>query len=195
MCGKNQRNEVSHRLWKMVQEKYGHQAPSVSSLRHCRQGFQVRGTVGQRSRSGRTGISDADVARAEKAFQKNLEKSLRSAAAELCILFSTVQKALHEKPGMFRYNISFLLKLLPDDYPRRLIYAQHTHLELESDSGYQDCIVFSDECASHTNGAVNWHDARVWGPENLHTVVELPITTQKILVWCGIPNGKIFSFF
>lgn len=172
---------------------YGNPAPSANSLRQWRREFQERGTVGHRPRSGRPQINDADVARIERAFQEQPTKSLRVASAELGIPFSTIRKVLHEKLKMFPYKISFLQQLLPEDCLIRLNYAHHIRRELRNDSGYLDRVVFSDECVFHTNGVVNKHNARVWGRENPHTVVGVPQTSEKVMVWCGMHKTKIIG--
>lgn len=73
--------------------------------------------MGHRPRSGRRGISDADDARTERDFQPEPAKCLRLASVELEISSLTIQKVLHEKPGIFPYEIRFLQHLLQVDYP------------------------------------------------------------------------------
>lgn len=173
--------------------KYGNPAPSENSLRQWHRQFRDRGTLGHAPRSGRPRISDADVARIERTFQEQPSKSLRVASAELGIPFSTIRKVLHEHLKMFPYKLSFLQQLGPDDYSLRLNYAYHIRRELRNDSGYLDRVVFSDECVFHTNGVVNKHNARVWGQENPHIVVEVPQNSEKVMVWCGMHKTKIIG--
>lgn len=135
---------------------------------------QRRGTVGQRPRSERFGISDADVARIKHAFQEHPTKSLRIFSAEVGTPFSTIQMVLHEELGMFRYKTSFLKPLLLDDYPHRLMYAQRIRRDLRNDPGYVDHVLFPDDCVFHINGVVKKHNARVWGQEKPPTIVAVP---------------------
>lgn len=118
-------------------------ALSASSLGHQRQEFQVRETVRHEPRLGRPGTSNADVARIEDALPENLEKSLRFASAKLGTPFSTIRKFLYEKLRVFPYKVSFLQQLLPEDYPRRLTYAQHVCLDLRNGLSYLNAIALS----------------------------------------------------
>lgn len=168
-------------------------APSAQSLRKWVLDFQELGTMSDRPRSGRPSTSSNDVDRIENLFQENPQVSITVASAQLRIPRSTIHRILHKKLKMFPYKISFLQQLLPADYSKRLQYARHVRHELRNDPQYLDRIVFSDECLFHTNGVVNKHNARVWGTENPRTVQQVPLRSEKVMVWCAMHRTKIIG--
>lgn len=94
---------------------------------------------------------------------------------------------------MFQYKLRLLQEGLPEEYPSLLNYAHNIRRELSDDFGYLYHMLFSDECVFHTNGAVINQNARVWGQKHLHTVVGLPHTSEKFVVWCGMLRNKIIG--
>ena len=174
------RSVTAVRWWYI--EKYGIPAPSANSLRSWLQSFRVRGTMADRPRSGRSSTSTNDVRRVEALFVSNPRVSIRDVERELNIPRSTVQRILRATLSIFPYGISLLQQLLPNDYQRRIEFAQHCRREMKNDAGYMNRIVFSNECLFQTSGVVNKHNARVWGTENPRTVQEVPSRPEKVMV-------------
>ena len=172
---------------------YGPPAPSGDSIRRWNDHFLRYGTVADLPRSGRPRVSSEDVSKIENAFNENPRLSTRNAERELGIPRSTIRDVLRKKLKMFPYRISFLQQLLPRDYVDRLNWAQHCRREIRRDSQYLSRIVFSDECLFHTNGTVNKHNARIWGTENPQVVEEVPMRSEKVMVWCAMHKTKIIG--
>ena len=61
------------------------------------------------------------------------------------------------------------------------------------DAQYLSRIVFSDQCLFHTNGTVNQHYDRIWGTENPQAVEEVPIRSEKVMVWFPINKAKVIG--
>ncbi len=174
-------------------EKYGLPVPIEKSLRSWLQSFRDRGTLVDRPRSGRPSRTDTDVSRIESLLLNNPEVSIRTAERELNIPRSTIQRVPRRILRMFPYKISFLQQLLPNDYQSRLEFAQHFRHEMRNDPGYISRIVYSDECLFHNNGVVNKHNARVWGTANPQMVIEVPLRSEKVMVWCAMHKSRIIG--
>ena len=170
---------------------YGGTAPGETSIKRWHRRFSQNGTVADLPRSGRPRIRDEDVRRIEQAFHDNPRLSTRNAERALQIPRSTIRDVLKKKLKMFPYKISFLQQLLPNDYRQRLQWAKHCRREIRIDPNYLSQIFFSDECIFHTNGVVNKHNARIWGTEKPETVIGIPQSSTKVMVWCAMHKTKL----
>lgn len=64
------------------------------------------------------------------------------------------------------------------------------------DADFVDKIIFSDEAHFHLNGYVNRQNYRIWGQEISRVIVEEPLHSPKVTVWCGFwRDGVIGPFF
>ena len=52
--------------------------------------------------------------------------------------------------------------------------------------GFDDWLVFSDEATFHVNGKVNKRDARIWGTENPHEILEHVRDSPTLNVFCAM---------
>lgn len=71
----------------------------------------------------------------------------------------------------------------------------HSLFDVESvyDSGYMDRILFSYERVFHTAEVVNKHNAKAWGGDKPYIVIEVPYTSQKLIVWSDMHKTKILD--
>ena len=143
------RSITAVRMWYI--EKYGIPASSANSLRSWLQLFRERGKMADRTRSGCPYTSTNEVRRIETLFISDPRVPIRNAGRELNIPESTIQRILRAILSMFPYRISLLQQVLPNDYQKRLEFAQHYRREMRNDAGYMNRIVFSDECLFHTS--------------------------------------------
>ncbi|PNF17346.1 hypothetical protein B7P43_G03004 [Cryptotermes secundus] len=56
-------------------------------------------------------------------------------------------------------------------------------------------ILFSDEATFHLSGFVNWHNAQMWGKQNLHVYKEHIRDSPNLNVWCGLMKDRIIGPF
>jgi hypothetical protein len=54
-------------------------------------------------------------------------------------------------------------------------------------------VVFSDEATFHISDCVNSHNVKILGTENPHTAVEHSRDSPKGIVFCALPNNKIYG--
>lgn len=94
---------------------------------------------------------------------------------------------------MYPYKMSSFRQLLLENYTRRLAYAQHIHRELRNDFRYLNLIFSSDKRVFHSNGGVN-KKVQESGVKT-HTVVEVPHTSQNIVIWCGMHKTKALGHY
>ena len=58
---------------------------------------------------------------------------------------------------------------------------------------FENC--FSDECLFHTNGTLKQHNARIWSIENPQAVEEVPMSSEKVMVWCKMHMTKTIESY
>jgi hypothetical protein len=65
------------------------------------------------------------------------------------------------------------------------------------DPNFLTNIIFSDEATFQVSGAVNRHNIRIWGSEQVCSIIEHTQNSPKAEVWCGVMCNTIIgpSFF
>lgn len=92
---------------------------------------------------------------------------------------------------MFPYQIHLLQQLLPECIPCRLNYGKYSQVVVRNEFGCFNRLLLFNKCGFLKKGVVNKHSCRISSAENLHTVVEVPHTSQKCMLWCCIHSTKI----
>ena len=66
----------------------------------------------------------------------------------------------------------------------------------ENEPEFHRKIVMSDETHFHLGGYVNKQNCRIWVLENPKMIIEKPLYTQRVTVWCGFyARGIIGHYF
>ena len=81
------------------------------------------GTVFDTRRNGRPRTFEENIERVRQAFQCFPMKSIRTAARQLEIPCSTVNKVLHKNLRLYAYKVQMLQALQPNDMPRQKEFA------------------------------------------------------------------------
>ena len=55
----------------------------------------------------------------------------------------------------------------------------------ENKSGFHKKIIMSDEAHLHLGGYVNKQNCRIWGSEHPKMIIEQPLYSHRVTVWCG----------
>ena len=58
--------------------------------------------------------------------------------------------------------------------------------KMDNEDNYVNKSVFNDEATFYLSGKVNRHNARIWGTENPHEIVEHVRDSPKLIVLCAI---------
>ncbi|GBN20652.1 hypothetical protein AVEN_224430-1 [Araneus ventricosus] len=66
---------------------------------------------------------------------------------------------------------------------------------IEDDDDLAATLIFSEEATFHLSGKVNCHNARVWGTELPHVIVEKGRDSPKVNVFCAISKTKLYGPF
>jgi hypothetical protein len=129
-----------------------------------------------------------------EAFQRSPSKSTR-ASRELRVPRSIAQKILQRQLKLHAYKIEIVRALEPDDGIRRKEFAMDIPDRIDSDNGFLDRVIFSDESTSDVFGTVNRHNCRIWSSESPHAFREYEQNIPKLNVWCAISRHEVTGLF
>ena len=101
------------------------------------------GSVLDAVRSGRPRTSAENIERVRQGFQRSPMKSIRTAARELELPPTTVQKVLHKRLRLYAYKVQMLQRLQPNDKPKRKEFADNMLQRISEDEEFlkQICLV------------------------------------------------------
>jgi hypothetical protein len=72
---------------------------------------------------------------------------------------------LHNRLKLHAYKVQIILKLKPDDRPKRERFANDILNLIDEYNDFLQRVCFSDEVTFHISGTVNKHNLRIWGSE------------------------------
>lgn len=114
----------------------------------------------------------------------NPSTSTRHRSQELHISRSSLNRILHKDLYLHAYKIQLVQYLSPNDFTRRLEFANWVAEKEQNDANVLDRVIFSDESHFLLNGRVNKQNCRIWGTEQLHAIEEKAAYPQYVSVWC-----------
>ena len=158
--------------------------------------FRKIGSVLDKKRSGRPGLSAETRAQVLEKITSSPRKSVRRAAGEIGVPCSTMQKVL--KAEKFHpYKLQILHKLYEDDSDRGLEMALWFQVQLEEDPDFvRRNMLFSDEANFYVSGEVNRQNCRYYSQDNPHFMLDSKEHSgSKIMVWCSLWRDHVLGPF
>ena len=157
--------------------------------------FEDTGSV-EDDRKGKTGrpataITPENIERVQTLFEETPTTSLRHAAQQLEMSYSSVQRILKEELHMCPYKIQLYQPLKECNVIRRFDFANTLVEKIEREDFDVNRIWFSDEAHFQLHGYVNKQNWRHWGKENPHLAVASPLHSQRVTVWCALSSKGI----
>ena len=140
-------------------------------------------------------VGPADVDEISELFSTNPKISIRSAARNLNLAKSVVQRVVRKQLKLYPYKIQRLHALKEEDYGRREEFAEIMLHRANADPDYLRRVCFSDESTFHTSGLVHRHNCRIWGQEKPREIRQWERASPKVNVWCGVFIDAIIGPF
>ena len=132
--------------------KYGKDPPSHPSIRLWHKKF-IETVFNTRSWQPRT--SEENIEHVRQAFQRSPMKSIRTAAKQLELPYSTVHKVLHRNLRLHAYKVQMLQALQPNDMPRQKEFTVNILQRISEDEAFLKQVCFSDKATFHVSGKLN----------------------------------------
>lgn len=179
-----------------IKRKFGKKFKiSPNTVKNIVDKFYQFGSVHDRPRSGRprTARSTENIAAVSESVSETPSTSVRHRAQELGLSKSSVHRILKIDLHLHPYKVQLRQELKITDHRIRRAFAGWALNQLDEDDQFFKKIIFSDEAHFHLNGYVNKQNCRIWGSENPHALVQLPMHPLKVTVWCGLWNGGVIG--
>ncbi|XP_022165622.1 uncharacterized protein LOC111030441 [Myzus persicae] len=121
------------------------------------------------------------------------ELSVRRIALRTGISPSVVLRILHQN-HMRPYHRQRVQKLLPHDYPARLIFSQTIISKIAMNPNFLKNILFTDEAVFTKDGIFNQHRSHLWSEENPHAIrIRGSQYKFSINIWCGLVGNTLLG--
>ena len=111
--------------------------------------------------------------------------STRIAGKQISMSCVTVWKILRKQMKFYPYRMHMSHQLLSSDYSERMHFAEWCLETFDSNPDFFRHVLWSDECHFYLNGHVNTHNCVLWGSSKPTNVIQVPLHSDKLTVWCG----------
>lgn len=179
------RRELSKAGWTQI--------PSESTINNLYNKFCEFGTVLDLPRSGRPKISyEESTEPIMEILAENPKSTLTEIAAATGISPSCIRSRIKEDIGHKSYKLQVHQQLDEEDYDRRVEMAD-VLLPILQLPANKKLIYFSDEATFYVSGRVHKQNCRIWGYEKPTEVLEEPLHSPKVNVWCAMSEHEIIG--
>lgn len=129
----------------------------------------------------------------DKSSNIHASTSIRRVAEAVDMPRSTVQSIIRRILRYYPYKLQLVQELLPHDFDSRHLFSLQFLARLHVDSEWPWNILWTDEANFHLDGSVNTHNCRIWEPENPCSILQVPLHSPKVTVWCGFTASFILG--
>lgn len=157
---------------------------------------------------GNFGKRSTDAGRGRTVRTAQLEENILNAVGDtpststrkLSAQFNTSKTIVHEilkEQLLYPYHLQKVHELIPEDFPRRMQFANWLLNQQRNNANFISTILFTDEAGFSKNGIINLHNWHVWADENPHATIvsHHQHQFQQINVWAGIVGNFLIGPF
>lgn len=151
-----------------------------------------------KGKSGRptTQRTPENIAKVKSVVNGDPKKSIRKIAQEVGTSHSTVRRIMRKDLELFPYKVTVHHKLSENDKHQRVAFVKWLKDQTAANPGFLDGVWFSDEAHFHLTGQVNTQNCRIWASAPPDTLLEVPLHSPRVTVWCAMSStGIIGPFF
>lgn len=184
------------RTFRALRAIYGrHNRPTETTIRRIITKFESTGSVADRSNPVRRRIarSNETIAAVAESVSQNRRMSVRCLSQEFGLSKSTTWRILRKDLGLHPYKVQLTQELQPQDHETRRVFADWASEQLETSPHFGEKIIFSGEAHFWLNGCLNKENCRIWNDNNPREILETPLHSEKLTVWCGLWAGGIIG--
>ncbi|PSN54492.1 hypothetical protein C0J52_05538 [Blattella germanica] len=132
----------------------------VSIMKWDRQLRETGSLLSNAGKPSKRKVSDENVERIRKAFQRNPRKSIRQDSVQLNIPPTKVHTVLHKRLRLRAYKLQLHQKITPNDKLERKRFAETMLDKVDDDDSFLTRVCFLDEATFHVSGKVHKHLGR-----------------------------------
>lgn len=182
--------------YRALRPEYGrHNRPSQQTILNVVNKFEQNGLVTdiRRPVHRRNARSLENIAAVSASVTADPNLSIPRRAQQLGLSYGSAWRILHLDLHLHPYKVQITQELKPADHGQRRTYANWVLEQQALNEDFSNNIFFSDEAHFSLGGYVNKQNCRIWGSENPHSIVEVPLHPQKVTVWCALWSGGVIG--
>ena len=156
--------------------------------------FKATASAQKKKPPGRTRTirTPENVKLVESSVVKSPMRSARKHALALGFSDRSVRRILHFDLRFHPYKLACVQELSERDYQSRV----NCCLQIISKLPKNSVLLTSDEAHFHLSGFVNKQNFRYWSDENPQQLVQQPLHSKRVTVWCAVGSvGVIGPYF
>ena len=137
-----------------------------------------------------------NVARIKAAVEISPQTSARKHSMRLKISDRSVRRMLSDDLKFHPYKLQMTQELQPTDFKSRKTFAKEMLAMLRDSPDLLKKLIFTDEAHFYLSDFVNRQNMRYWAPDNPNVILQKPLHSPKVTVWCGVGiKGIIGPYF
>ena len=174
--------------------KYGSKGAINEFRKNWVKKFKASGTTLSEKRCGsvRRVRTPENIKKIKQAIQQSPLRSARKHALALGFARESVRRVLKLDLKFHPYKMIVVHELQMRDYQNRKVCCS----EMLRSVAENENILTSDEAHFHLSGFVNKQNFRYWADENPQNLIEKPLHSERVTVWCGIGTiGVVGPYF
>ena len=122
--------------------------------------------------------------------------SVRRLASRVGLSKSSTYRILKKDLALSAFKLKVSQKLFAADFEQREQFCKWFLEKCTNNPNFLSCVWWSDEAHFHLNGQVNRQNYRFWAERPPEEVLEAPLHSPKVTVWCALSaQGIIGPFF
>jgi hypothetical protein len=171
-------------------KEFSQESPTDKTITSIYSKFLSTGSVHDVAKPGRP--KEVEEGAVIQHFENQPSSSVRVAAIQLGVGHSSIHRALtHMK--MRPYHIQLVQQLHEIDYPARRVMCEQLLNMFSNDESMLENLCFSDEATFFLSPCINKHNCRIWGYENPHLLLEVPLHSPKVNVWMAVFQDRVIG--
>ena len=193
---KNHRQTPYRTMCTLYRQRFGQTStpPSRNGYRRIAESVEMTSNLTDRPRSGRprTATTEENTYRVMGSVLESPKLGTRKRAAVMGQSRTTVQRILKDLE-QYPYRHRRLHELKPQDYNNRFLFSHWFISQCNADPHFEDLILYTDEAHCELNGRINSHNSVHWGTERPREVLQTPLHSPKVTVWCALSSSGILG--
>ena len=175
-------------------------APTRKTILRITEKFIAHGTVQNQNKSTcgpkRTVSTSQTIKKLADAVRQKPKSSVRRLAKQTRVSRTTTHRLLKKTLGLTPYKITVHQSLTEVHCEERIAFCMWLKQKCDLSEDFINNLWFSDEAHFHLNGQVNRQNCRFWGKAPPDEVLQRPLHSPKVTVWCALSGqGIVGPFF
>ena len=170
-------------------------SPSKKVVLRCAKKISNSGNIRQKKPGRPVSVTNQmNIEKVNTVIQDTNTVSLRHLSQQVGISYSSTQNIVKKKLQLHAYKVQVCHQLQPGDFTRRIEFCEW-FLQNSEDQDFLGGLIMSDEAHFSLNGHVNRQNMRFWARENPNEIMEVPLHSERVTVWCGLMQNCIIGPF